>query len=794
MLRFFFISFKAYFVYNRAFNVLNILGLAFGICSSLLIYLWVTDELGYDRFHRDAENVYRLIKVDNNVHGEKKTPLTPAPLGLELKNNFPNIIEAASIYGNEQKYSIAYKNNIAKFKVWQTNSGFFKVFDFPIVQGVEEDMYRNNNSAVISSTCAKILFGNENPIGKIIEDDFFKLKYEVTAVVEIPQNSHLRFDILTPFAAHKTLDRIRHQWNAIDAVNYIKLADNASFNDSQKTRLRYFLSEKMDSDAQLYFQPLLDIHLFTDFNDGFSSDNGNIGYVRAFSFAALLLLIVAGLNYIILTTARSEKRNKEIALKKLFGSDKSWLIAQFLFETIIYTFAAQIFAIILFFITKPFFEDIVGKTIQLQFNHTTVLYFVASMFVISTLAGGYLSFYLSSLKPISLLSGFSVSGTKYHISILLTPLQLMVSIFFVLSALSIYKQLDYMQNKDQGMKLDNIVAVSTNGFIYQFEAIKKQLLQNANIYSVTASGGPPVDYHFNKGGTNWEGKNNDDNVAFSILTVDPSFLETFNIKLLQGDFLPSDMTCEDHFKGKNAFVAPIIINETALNLIGQEDPIGKKIDLGTMLWNGHIVGVVSDFHFKPLQYEISPMAMVYDPESFQEMYVKINPEKTAEMITYIKNVTEPFRQGKYVFDYYFVQDKMNLLYKKENNMLKFASFFTIVSVLLSLLGFFGMVSYSVARKRKTIAIRKVLGANTTDVVYLFIKQSVAVLSIGFVIALVFVWLYLNNWLQSYAYHITLSPFFFALVFAVAQIVIIGVTVLLVFNEANKNPKENLKYE
>ena len=254
------------------------------------------------------------------------------------------------------------------------------------------------------------------------------------------------------------------------------------------------------------------------------------------------------------------------------------------------------------------------------------------------------------------------------------------------------------------------------------------------------------------------------------------------------------MNVDGHFDGKYQSRAPVIVNETALSFMGIDNPIGKKIDLGYSMWNGYIAGVVSDFHFKPLNNKIAPMAIVYDPESFLEMFIRINPENKSETIAYIEEVTGPYRKDDYLFDYYFVKDKMDVLYKAEKNMSGFAYIFAFISVSLSFIGILGMVSYLIRRRRKGIAIRKVFGAETANIIYLFAKEAFVIVGISSLVSSLLAWYFLNGWLQNYAYHINLTPVLFISVFIIAMLAIILTTIALVYGEANKDPVENLKYE
>lgn len=796
MLKLFFKLFKASFSSNKLFSLLNILGLSIGICSSLLIYLWVTHELSYDKFHNNSKNIYRLIAVESHSNGQITNSLTDAPLVGDLKNDYPQIVKSTSLLLGDSKSEISYKEKRTKLNLAYTSNDFFDLFSFPILHKSGQDLFTNDFSAVISGACAKKIFGDENPIGKQIEHNFFKRNkiYEISAVVEIPQNSHLSFEILVPYTSDISTNRNLKYYNAIKTINYIQTGGNSRFTNTQLDELYNYLDTKANNKTKLIFQSLHDIHLFTKFDDAASENNGNIRYVRAFSTAALFILIIAALNYIILTIARAEKRNKEIGLKKLFGTNRLLLTMEFLAEVLIFTFIAQLIAIVIFLLLKPYFNALTSNSLDLQFNLTSILYFILSALIISILAGAYLSFYLSSLKPLNLLKGISKRGTKYHLTNFITPFQLIISFIFIICAITLYKQVIFMKNKDTGVNLENIIGVNTYGFAYEYESIKNELLNNANIYSVTMSGSPPINYTFEKSGISWEGKENEDPVSFNIMCVDYSYLDIFGLELIQGSMMPNNMTVKGHFDGRYSYKTPIIINETALSLLGYNEPIGKKLNLGHSQMSGYITGVVRDFHFKPLQHKASPLALGYDPESFKEMYIKINSKKTTETLKYIEKTINTYRIYGHAFDYYFLKEKSEQLYTTETNTSKFAFLFSVISISLSLLGIIGMVTFSVARQKKSITIRKVYGAEPKDIILMHIRELIITTSGAFILAAIVSWYYLSNWLENYAYHIKLSPFLFITIFLTVLLVLIIITISLVYSEANKNPIENLSYE
>lgn len=795
MINLFFKLFIHSVITDKWFSILNVLGLATGLCCSLFIFLWVNDELSFDDFHKSPSSIYRIVTQEKISDRNIKNPFSPSPLAIELRTKYPQIKSSVSIYGSSlAKYSISSNDNILKCNVQLTTEDFFDIFNFPFTYRSSGEIFINEYSAVLSKTCAELLFGHENPIGQYIEDSFHELKYQITAVIDIPENSHLKFDILVPFSSNKTINKVRHQWGVINTANYIKLHEDASFTKKQKLEIRYILNDKMNTEAQLFFQPLLDIHLFTDFNDDFSFKNGNIENVRAFSIASFLLIFITGLNFILLSIARSENRKKEIGLKKIYGLKKNFLIGQLIIETILFTLIAQLVTLVLFYILQPYVNEFTNKDFFLRFNITSVSYFIFSLLLISLLSGCYLFFYLPSLKPINIIKGVSIRGSKYHISKIIAPIQLMITLFFIIFSLHVYMQLKYMQTKNLGINFTNVVSINTQGFIYEYDVIKAELLKNPNIFSVTASGRAPIDYNFEKNNVKWSGCEINERNVFGLFVIDPSFASVFEIEILQGSNLPKDMSINDHFNGKYLDNTPIIINEAAAKTIGLENIIGKRIDFGYAQANGYICGIAKDFNFKSLKNKIAPMAMVYDPESFQEIFVRFNPDTYNNVLEYIEKVTKHYRDERYAFEHYLLKDKLNQTFSEEKRIQKFAFFFAIISITLSLLGLVAMILYSINRERKNIAIKKIYGANTINIIYSYTKESVMILLLAFIAIIPIVIVVLHKWLEDYAYHIPISSLLFLEVLLSATIIVSILSIALIHKEATQNPIDNLRQE
>ena len=486
-------------IQDRWIFVLNMLGLTIGIAVSIIMYLWVIEELSYDRFHKDSDNIYRIVRLNKASSGLKKSIFSPIPLPYSLKKDFPQIEEAVAIYTGHMDKDFHIEDKMIKLKIEYTTEDFFKVFSFPLINRSGDNFFPDGRSIVISKDCAIKVFGDTDCVGKDLNMFFYgDTEFIVSAVVDIPQNSHIHFEVLIPLTSNNVLSGMMNDWYRIKTVNYIKLNTDSRVTAKQYKEMQNYLFKKTKEASLLHFQALEDIHLHTNFTDSYSRNNIDIRYVRVFIIALVLVYILSNLNFIILSTARSEKRRKELGLKKLYGLQKSKLISQFVLETIIITSISIIIAVILIKISLPMMSTIFNKELVLSINFELVLYALVSISITSLISLSYLSIYLSSFRAIDLLSGIKVKYLKQNVNRIITPLQMIISFFFIMSFLCILLQLRYMEEKDKGIDLSNIIGVKTAGFIYDYEAVKIELMKNPDIFSVTASGMPPVNYNFDK--------------------------------------------------------------------------------------------------------------------------------------------------------------------------------------------------------------------------------------------------------------------------------------------------------
>lgn len=772
-------------------TILNILGLSVGVTAGMLIYLWVVDEFSYDRFHQDYEQIYRIIGINTESDGQNKTTLTDLPLPAALKRQFPQVQNAVAVSCQNRSRDFMCNQNLFKLKTFYTSENFFQVFDFPVIRKSDNSFFPTGSSLVISSACARQVFGTTDCLGKELTMHFYgRTRFIIAGVVDVPSNSHLQFDVLMPFSSSQVMQNNMNRWNAIKTVNYLRLKSNASFTKIQYQAIQHILAEHSGRKTLLSFQPLKDIHLHSHFADRFTTNNGDIIYVGIFIFATVLLIIMVHLNFIILSVAHTEKRRKEIAVKKLFGSHQSTVLMQFLFEALNKIAVAYLPAIILTAILLPAFNSLTGKQLVLDFNRQ-LIYFLFGAFAIAVMLSFiYLAFYLSSLKPADLLGGVRFTKMRSYLNRYLLPVQMFTSIFFILAFFTIFDQLRYMQQKDKGIDPSDILAFKSTGMIYSYENIKHELLQNPDILSVTASGLPPVNYSADKFrfSTGKKGEFAD----FVIYFADPAFAETFGLKMKQGDFLPADMNRNGYFRSAYINDNPVVFNQTAAKATGLG--IGDKFTVARLPGKARLTGIVEDFHFRPLKYAIDPMLIVYNPEAFSEMYVKFRPGTAGRVLKFAKEVTAGYRKGNYTFDYYFLDELIDQQYTGEVNMLNLSSVLMTVSVVISLFGVISMGYYSMVRRRRDTAIRKTFGARWKDLFTLAVKSVFTLVVVAYLSALVLAIIALQGWLNNYSYRIALPMQGYMMIFLLVMLLVSLVTLMVTISENRRNPVESLRYE
>ncbi len=766
---------------NKVFSFINILGLAIGLTCFILIFLWVKDETGYDRFHANANRLYRLLQKDH-ADPDFVWTTTPTPLGPLLTENIPEI-EAYTRYWSGGS-AVKYKDKLFwEREIRLVDPSFLLMFTFPIVEGNPELALPNTDAVVLTESTAKKYFGNEEPVGKMlnIRDT---LDLTVTAVIEDPpKKSHFQFTMLLHI---DLVPEYRLTSWASDYPTYIMVSKDAQ----KDSVIRKMETEwrMLDPDGTNYsdLQPVSEVYL-----NEYVGPHKSI-FVYAFSVIAGLVLVIACINFMNLSTARLTKRAQEVGLRKVMGAKRSQLIVQFLFESILFAFFALIIAWILVELFRPSFNHLTGKEVEIAYSDPLLLLSLLLILLFTGLfSGSYPAIVLSSFRPLYILKGKGLihPGSKM-LRYLLVVFQFFVSTVLIVCIMVIYKQLLYIQNKDLGLNKQNILVMPfSEEFASRYDAIKDELTRNPRIFYVYGCSHLPTNVNSHVG-MSWEGNENDQGIGIDYFMADYDMIEAMEMEMLYG------RSFSENFAGDDSIA--YIINESALLRMGIENPVDYPVEFQHPYFpdrfrNGKIIGVVKDFHHRPLREQIVPLAIrIYRPW-YNYLVIKISPEYIQETVSYIQDVARKFAPD-FKLPYSFFEDEINTLYAPENKVKDIVVYFAFLSIFISCLGLFGLVSYTTERLTKQIGIRKVNGASTGGIVFKLIREFAKWIGLGLLLGCPVAWFIMRKVLMNYAYRTDLSWWIFAVtVFVVAVMGMVAVT-HQALKAANRNPADSLRYE
>jgi len=769
---------------NKVFSFINIFGLSLGIACFLLISMWVTDELSYDTFHKKIDRLYR---VNTELSDGRIIPNSSLRLGKELQLKYPEIEEYTNFIPWARSL-VKYKNkSYDENNIYLVDPAFFSMFSFEFIAGNPADPMPDSYSIIMSDKTAKKYFGNEDPIGKIVHSDIFDKDFTVTAVVKkMPSNSTLQFNIAGSINL-MPLQR-RESWE-FSGWTYILLKDNVSVNDFDK-KLTSFYKKYVDSDwdATLELQNYATIHLY---------ENGKAGLVKLvyiLSIVAVFILLIACINFMNLSTARSAKRALEVGVRKVNGARRKHLVSQFLGESIFTSLAATCVAIIIVEITLPVFNNFVGKS--LSFSNDNIFKFaelpLALALFTGIIAGIYPAFILSSFKPAAVLKGGNLNSFSKGASFrkVLTIGQFVLSIGLIICALLVNEQIDFVRSADLGINRESVITLPSNvEILKKFDAYKSRLLLNTGIASVSASATQPFDVNQNIA-VNWQGHMDEDPVEMRYTMVDYGFFKTLGMKIIGGrDFskaYPADST------------DAVIINESAVKLMGFKNPIGKSVYFGHPAFPENkrfvkIIGVVKDFHFLSLHSPMGPFIFKMYQPWLTNIFIKLNPGEVQKTLAGIKAVSKNIAPD-YPFKFEFLNDTYNRLYLTENKLSDLFNAFAVLAIIISCLGLLGLVSYTTEQRTKEIGIRKVLGASVIEIILMLTKDFIKWVLIANVIAWPVAYYFMNQWLKDFVYRINISWWVFTLSGGIALLIALVTVSFQAIKAANTNPVKSLRYE
>ena len=777
---------------NKTFSAINIFGLALGLASSLLIFLWVKDEYSVDAFHANKNQLYRVYErqfFDNKKQG---VIWTQGPLAAELKKSIPEI-EMATAFSWTSPQAFTVGDKTVKQDANAAGPDFFNMFSFKLLQGTATAALKDINSLAISRKTAEIFFGSpEAAIGKAMRYNN-KKELMVTAVFEnIPANSTLKFDCLRNWDAYLEDEQWAKGWDSNDPLTFFKVRSDANI-ASLQTKLLHFTDNYLKpppdktKSTELAMQPFHEYYLNSNFKDA-QVAGGRIQYVRLFSMVAVFLLLIACINFMNLATARSAKRAKEVGVRKVVGAKRSSLVGQFISEALLLTILAILFAILLVALLLPLFNHLTAKQMVLpvnEFSFWAVL--IALTLITGLMAGSYPAFFLSSLKPILVLKGvLKFDPASVWLRKGLVVFQFSLSIILIVGMIVIYRQVQYAQNINLGYQPNNLVYFPVEGkLVKDYNVLKEKIAQIPGVTAVSHMTDNPVNISSGSEGMKWFGPGGDGHTRFTPLGVGYDFVKTIDLKLASGHDFSKDFLSD---------TASILINETAQKVIGCKDAIGQTVSFGDSPNKIKIIGVVKDFHYQSLHTAIRPMFIyLINKRAEGNILVRIESAKTTSVLSQLQQVTKDINPD-FPFSYNFASDEYAKLYKSEQVISKLSSYFACIAIFISCLGLLGLAIFTAEQRRKEIGVRKVLGATVAGITTLLSKDFVKLVLVAVVIASPVAWYVMHMWLQDFAYRVDISWWIFLLAGVVAMCIALLTVSYQAIKAALMNPVKSLQTE
>jgi putative ABC transport system permease protein len=782
------------------YSIITFTGFTTGIAASLLIYLWVFNELSYEKFHPDYKNIYRVLTLSKQGDEIVKSPYCYRPVPKTMKMDYPQIEYATYISYSSEDSPLKQESGDTKIEArmcWTTED-FFKIFGgFKFIEGSSETAFTKPDNIVLSEKTARKIFGNQPALGKVlISDKYSKEVYTVGGVVYIPEQSHIDFGFMLT-ENNSRYSSFSNNWGDKGFTRvYIKLRKDAIIDSQFITAISDHIGRYSKITDKLVFQPLADIHLHSDYpNDYYTKNPGSYKYVWIFSGLALIIILMASLNFSALSVARASERSIEIGIRKATGGSRKSLFTKFMAESAFQTFTSTVLALIIVWLILPLFNSISEKELSINFSVKLIINIFLLTSFVGVLAGLYPSFYLSAFNPIGIFRGGTISGSKNIFIRVLVTVQFTIAVFFLISTSVFIKQLSFINKKDLGIDGNNVIVIPT-GLWYGNREFKEELLKNPKVLSASASTSAPIEGGFKRGmALSRQGRN--DTLQVNHFFVDEDFANTYKLKIVRGQFLQmsSNAYWEELDKSQKskkegteyAISIPIVINETAEKMMGFDDPIGQRIG------NNVIVGVVKDFNFRSLHYAIEPIVLSNNPEAINTMNVRIAPGNTSETLTHIRDTYKKYRDDR-EFSYRFFEDIRNEKYQPETRLRNITIAFALLAIIISVLGIFGMAVFSIDRRTKEIGIRRVSGATNTEILILLNSEFIIWVAVAFIIASPVALYVMKNWLQNFVYKTELSWW----IFAIAGNIAFGIALLTVSWQswwaATRNPVEALRYE
>ena len=775
-------------LHNKTFSLINIFGLALGMTCSLVIMLWLNDEMKKDKFHQNNKRLYRVMENQSYSGSISTFDATPGILAENIVKDIPDIQMASQMLWEEEPL-FTVDNTYDKEKGRFVEKDFLRMFSFKLIKGDPATALGRPDAVVISKKLADKYFKGQNPVGKMIRVDNTDNVIVTGVLDEIPKSSSLTFDFLMSFEQWRKKNDWAKDWGNNGPRCYVMLAPNVSIDKANAKIKNYIKTKNKDSNVELFLQNYGESYLYSDWENG-KQNGGRIEYVKIFSIVGIIILVIACINFMNLATARSLRRAREIGVRKVVGAGKGQLIGQFIGEALFVSFLAVCISLLIVFLLLPSFNTLTEKHLSLDLTDPSFLLILLGLVLVTGIvSGSYPALFMSSLKPIIVLKGllkFRPGATYFRKA--LVVFQFALSIILILGMIVIYRQIDFIHNKNLGFAKEDLLYIPLEGELQKtYPTFKDQLLRQPGIKSVTSAQSNPLEVGSSTSGVRWPGKDTTKLILFSSNPVTYDYIKTMGIQLVSGRDFSTDYGLD---------TMNYLVNEAAAKKIGYKDPVGKELTM----WGdkGMIVGLMKDYHHNSLHVPIEPLILRLHKMSWGGTYwgnviVRTEKGKTKQAIASMEKLYKQFNPG-FPFKYYFTDDEIANRYKAEYTVSKLSRYFAFLAIFISCLGLFGLVTFTAEQKTKEIGIRKVLGASVTGIVRMLSKDFLTLVVIAAVIAFPVAWWAMHRWLNDFAYRVNIGWW----VFVVAGIVALLIALLTISFQSIKaaiaNPVKSLRTE
>ena len=769
---------------HKGYSFINIVGLALGMACCILIILWVKDEMATDKYHAKLDSLY-LVRTIQHYGSEVSRGAGSVPaLAPALKAEYPEVLNAARFSNGQDEHLLEYGDKQFREYIQMADPEIFELFTFPFIQGNPGDTFGDPYVMVLSETIAQKIFGDQDPVGKVLtlnKSDEFRV---VGIMKDIPHNSSIQFQIWAPLVLSTKLwgSNYLSTWYNLAFRTYAEMADNvdiAAFNEKIFNRIRQS-NPNTNSEPFLYPYSMVYLEYW-----------GRMTNIRIFSMIAFVILIIACINFMNLSTARSAHRAREVGLRKVVGAQRHQVMRQFFGESLLFTLLSLGVAILIVRVCLPGFRNLTAKPLPIKdlIDPAILLGILAVTIATGFLSGSYPALFLSSFQPAAVLKGGRVSRAKGGLfRKMLVVLQFALSVMLIIGTVVIYNQVRFMKNKSLGFDKEHLLHVRIEGdMLDNIPSIKNEFLQHPGIQSVTASSHSPTGVYNNGQDWDWEGRDPNVNPLVTYFGVDPDFLKTFKMELVQGETFRQET---------GHTLTSVIINERFADIMEMPSVIGARLSQDDMQLQ--IIGVAKDFHFTPVNREIGPAIIYYDPtyrsfQTYEYLFVRLNPGDIPASIAHIEKTVKAFNPG-FPFEYRFLDAEYDQMYRGMEREMSVVRIFTALAILISCLGLFGLAAYTAEQRTKEIGIRKVMGASVPGILVLLSREYAKWVLVANVIAWPISYFLMREWLQDYHYRTSLGLPVFLLAAAISLMIAQLTVSYQAVKAARSNPVNSLRYE